>query len=77
MQDELIDRFGDIPSQVENLLQVVLLKAAAHKVYITEISGTKDKMKIMMWNQAKIDVERIPILVREYKGRLDVYKRQR
>ena len=50
MQDELIDRFGDIPSQVENLLQVVLLKAAAHKVYITEISGTKDKMKIMMWN---------------------------
>lgn len=70
MQDELIDRFGDIPSQVENLLQVVLLKAAAHKVYITEISGTKDKMKIMMWNQAKIDVERIPILVREYKGRL-------
>lgn len=70
MQDELIDRFGDIPSQVENLLQVVLLKAAAHKVYITEISGTKDKMKVMMWNQAKIDVERIPILVREYKGRL-------
>lgn len=70
MQDELIDRFGDIPSQVENLLQVVLLKAAAHKVYITEISGTKDKMKIMMWKQAKIDVERIPILVREYKGRL-------
>ena len=70
MQYELIDRFGDIPSQVENLLQVVLLKAAAHKVYITEISGTKDKMKIMMWNQAKIDVERIPILVREYKGRL-------
>ena len=70
MQDELIDRFGDIPIQVENLLQVVLLKVAAHKVYITEISGTKDKLKIMMWNQAKIDVERIPILVREYKGRL-------
>jgi transcription-repair coupling factor (superfamily II helicase) len=70
MQDELIDRFGDIPLQVENLLQVVLLKAAAHKVYITEISGTKDKLRIMMWNQAKIDVERIPILVREYKGRL-------
>lgn len=70
MQDELIDRFGDIPIQVENLLQIVLLKAAAHKVYITEISGTKDRLKIMIWNQAKIDGERIPILVREYKGRL-------
>ena len=51
-------------------MQIVLLKAAAHKVYITEISGTKDRLKIMIWNQAKIDGERIPILVREYKGRL-------
>lgn len=70
MQDELLDRFGDIPSQVENLLQVVMLKAAAHEAYITEISGTKDRLKVMMWSEAKIDVERIPILVREYKGRL-------
>lgn len=70
MQDELLDRFGDIPTQVENLLQVVLLKAAAHEVYITEISGTKDRLKVMMYGEAKIDVERIPILVREYKGRL-------
>ena len=70
MQDELLDRFGDIPSQVENLLQIVLLKNAAHQAYITEISGNKDRIKIMMWPEAKIDVERIPILVREYKGRL-------
>ena len=27
MQDELLDRFGDIPIQVENLLKVILLKA--------------------------------------------------
>ena len=70
MQDELIDRFGDIPNQVENLLQVVLLKAAAHKAYVTEISGNKKKIKLTMWNQAKVDTARIPILVREYKGRL-------
>ena len=70
MQDELIDRFGDIPTQVENLLQVALLKAAAHKAYVTEVSGNKDRIKLAMWSDAKIDVERIPILVREYKGRL-------
>lgn len=70
MQDELIDRFGDIPSQVESLLQVVMLKAAAHKAFVTEISGNKDKIKILMWPKADIDAERIPILVREYKGRL-------
>lgn len=70
MQDELIDRFGDIPVQVENLLQVALLKAAAHRAYVTEVSGNKDRLKLVMWIDAKIDVERIPILVREYKGRL-------
>ena len=46
MQDELIDRFGDIPNQVENLLQIVLLKAAAHKAFVTEISGNKKINKI-------------------------------
>lgn len=70
MQDELLDRFGDIPSQVENLLQVVLLKAAAHKEYVTEISGDRKRLKLTMWKKAKVDVNRIPILIREYKGRL-------
>lgn len=73
MQDELIDRFGDIPVQVENLLQVVLLKTLAHKVYVTEISGNKNRIKVMMWPEAKVDVERIPLLVREYKGRLKFF----
>ena len=70
MQDELIDRFGDIPNQVENLLKVVLLKASAHKAYVTEISGNKSLVKLSLWDKAEIDITRIPILVREYKGRL-------
>ncbi len=70
MQDELIDRFGDIPSQVENLLQIVLLKNSAHQVYITEITGNKNRIKLTMLREAKVDVERIPILIREYKGQL-------
>lgn len=70
MQDELMDRFGDIPLQVENLLRIVLLKNDAHKLFVTEISGNKNRIKVCMWPEAEIDVERIPILVREYKGRL-------
>lgn len=70
MQDELLDRFGDIPNQVENLLQIVLLKNAAHQAYVTEILGNKNRIKLTMWKDAEVDVERIPILVREYKGRL-------
>ena len=37
MQDELMDRFGDIPKSVENLLVIARVRALAHKCYVTEI----------------------------------------
>ena len=37
---------------------------------MTEISGNKKLIKLTMWNHAEIDSTRIPLLVREYKGRL-------
>ena len=37
MQEELMDRFGDIPAAAENLLHVALLKAEAHEAKITQI----------------------------------------
>ena len=77
MRDELKDRFGDIPTQVENLMQVVLIKAKAHSNYITEIKGDNAKLELFMWPEAQIDVERIPILVREYKGALRLVNGER
>lgn len=70
MQDELQDRFGDIPQQVENLLKVALMKGYANNAYITDISGGKNKLKITIWNKAKFSAEKIPVLVNSYKGRL-------
>ena len=35
MQDELLDRFGDIPKSVENLLVIARVRALAHKCYVT------------------------------------------
>ena len=70
MQNELVDRFGEIPKEVDNLMQIVLIKHAAHENFITEIKGDKEQIRMYMWSEAKIDVERIPILVREYRGKL-------
>lgn len=70
MQDELQDRFGDIPQQVENLLKVAMMKGFANNAYITDISGGKNRLKITLWNKAKINAEKIPALVESYKGRL-------
>ena len=70
MQDELIDRFGEMPRQVENLLKIVLIKATAHEAYITEITGNKTKLKFTMHPTAPIETEKIPEILSKYNRRL-------
>lgn len=63
MVDELVDRFGEPPKSVMNLLAIALLKAKAHKAYITEISSKKDGLRFTMFPQAKINSSEIPTLI--------------
>ena len=44
MQDELIDRFGDIPSSAQALLDIALLRADASRVDIKEIAQKDGKL---------------------------------
>ena len=70
MQDELIDRFGDIPKAVDNLLRIALIKALAHQAYVTEVGINRQEVRISMFPKAKLNTEGIPTLVAEYKGAL-------
>ena len=73
MQDELIDRFGDIPKAVDNLLKIALLKALAHQVYVTELGINRQEIRIAIFPKAKLNTEGIPALIAEYKGALKMY----
>ena len=70
MQDELTDRFGDIPSVVDNLLKVALLKSSAHAAGMTEISGDKNTLVFHMHPHAHINTDKIPELINKYRGDL-------
>ena len=70
MQDELIDRFGDIPKSVDNLLRVAELKAMAHRAYVTEVDINTQEIRIELYPKAKLDVTKIPALIAEYKTAL-------
>ncbi len=74
MQDELIDRFGDIPKPVENLLAIAGLKAAAHLVYITEVKIDRQEYHLTFFPHAKLNPEGIIAAIEEYKGRLTFTK---
>ena len=70
MRGELMDRFGQIPKSVENLLRVSLIRMYAHDLYITEIRGKKDGITFLMDPGAKIRVENIEVVLANYGGKL-------
>ncbi len=63
VEEEIEDRFGDIPTAVRNLLDVALLKSTASKIGISSISQ-KAKGTILTFTQdAKVDIAKIQELV--------------
>ncbi len=73
MQDELMDRFGDIPRSVDNLLVVASLKAMAHRVYVTEVKVNRQEVRLTVYPRAKLDFVRIPEMVQRYGGALKLH----
>ena len=68
MADELIDRFGDMPNSVTNLLTIALLKADAHRAYLLGVEQKGDVVYFKMYHKAKVDVDRIPELLERYRN---------
>ena len=66
MLEELIDRFGDPPKSVENLLYIAKIKSMAHRLYFTEVSGKGDTLRFTLYEKARIDVTKIPELVAKF-----------
>lgn len=65
MKEELLDRFGEIPKSVDNLLRVALIRMHAHRLYVTEVKGKDEVLKLSMKQDAKIKVEGIGELITE------------
>ena len=70
MIEELIDRFGDIPRKVQQLLHIANLKALAHQAYVTAVEQKGEQYTFIMYEKAKVHPERIPQLIIQYKGNL-------
>ena len=65
MLEELIDRFGEPPKSVQNLLSIARLKYLAHSLYIKEILQKGSELKLVMYERAKIDPSLIPAVIRK------------
>jgi len=68
--EELMDRFGEPPRSVQNLLSITNLKAMAHRAYVTDVSQKENFIKFTMYEYAKVDSTKIEALVKRGKGKI-------
>ena len=66
MKEELLDRFGEIPKSVDNLLRIALIRVQAHKLYMSEIRGKNEEIRFIMTASAEIMTQNIPALLTKY-----------
>ena len=65
MKEELLDRFGEVPGAVENLLRIAMIRVRAHRLYMTEVKGRGGEIRFLLKSDAKIRAERIPELLKK------------
>ncbi|MCD8241705.1 MAG: transcription-repair coupling factor, partial [Lachnospiraceae bacterium] len=68
MLEELIDRFGEPPTAVLNLLAIAVLRGKAHGLYIREIQARPDRITFTMYERARIQAARIPEFLERMEG---------
>jgi transcription-repair coupling factor (superfamily II helicase) len=66
MRDELLDRFGEIPKSVDNLLRIALIRVMAHGLDFTEVKGKNEKIIFKYRADAHVDPSKIPVLLDKY-----------
>lgn len=70
MQEELVDRFGEIPAATENLLRIALCKANAHKAGIAQILGKPEGVRFYLHRKEGIHPDAVMQMMEESKGKI-------
>ena len=65
-----MDRFGEPPKTVQNLLAVANMKALAHRIYFTEVKQMGDEVRLTMYERAKVDPGKVPEILAKHPDEL-------
>ncbi len=68
LRSELIDRFGDAPSEVDALQEVMLLKIDLRRLALRQMDGGPGRLVITLGTDARLDPTKIAALVQKSKG---------
>jgi len=63
LKSEMVDRFGILPQEVENLLQVTRLRHRVSRLGIVKIQATSKQIRLVFGKQPDIDVQSLMALI--------------
>lgn len=67
--DEMIDRFGNMPNEIENLLEISRIKELAKSKYMTKIQS-KGNAVVFTYDNNKFDNNSLSDLIKKYGNRI-------
>lgn len=70
--DDLIDRFGEPPVSVMNLLSVARIKIFARILRVRSITQSKNNIKLVFDREPNVNLEKVLMLSRQYPGRVSI-----
>lgn len=68
--DELIDRYGDIPKEVFNLLEIAKIKMLARELHVVKISQKEDNIMVQFNTPEDISNASVQMLIDVYKTKI-------
>ena len=77
IRDELLDRFGRLPTEASNLLEVIRLKIAARRLGIVRIETARGEIVLQVAPKSQIDPDRLVQLLSHARGGLRVTPEQK
>ncbi len=72
--DEIIDRFGAMPEEVNNLLEIARIKELAKKAFVTKISGRRESV-IFNFDASNFNMNIVDKLVKKYRNEIRFSRR--
>ena len=66
--DEMIDRFGDMPKEIENLLEIARIKTLCKKLNISKVQG-RQNFVVFIFEPGELNID-VSELVKKYKNRI-------
>ena len=67
--DELIDRYGSIPIEVDNLLKIIKIKILSREKYVLKVAQRKENV-VIYFEQTKFNIDIVDKLMKKFRNRI-------